>query len=299
MRQLNLIDLLLKNNSKPTADESKADRLLRLNRHAALLYGQASREAEHYSPATRSTLSHLQTAAMAARATAELARVNLTNTQQFNAAISAIEAWQPASSDPAFRQCQIVRKALIAALPKVQQKQELQAICHDYKAHLKEDIVSELKDKHPQEYAQFTANRKIKGIPLPDSGKLPTQFTQAGKNMDRFIADHPQGVPNGSDSLNAAIKKYAAVNTMTSTLTTPQPVETQLQNFKQAFQSQRAVIEKDRDSWGMKFVKTVTTVLSLGVAVLCGIWGVKGKQAADNLTRALTSSPPVPVPGFT
>ncbi len=109
-------------------------------------------------------------------------------------------------------------------MPKARQKQQLQVICQDYKSHLKEDIVTELKDNHPQEYAQFTANKKIKGIPLPDSGKLPEQIIQAGKNMDRFVADHPQGIPNGNDSLNAAIKKYAAVNTMVSALNTPQPV---------------------------------------------------------------------------
>ena len=161
---------------------------------------------------------------------------------------------------------------------------------------MKEDIESELKDKHPQEYAQFTANRKIKGIPLPDSGKLPEQVTQAGKNMDRFVADHPQGIPNGSDSLNAAIKKYATVNTMVSTLTTPQPVDQQLQSFKQTFQSHSKIIEKDRDSWGMKFVKGVATVLSLGIAWACGIWNVKGQQAAEKMTQAL--KPPAPVPGL-
>ena len=181
-------------------------------------------------------------------------------------------------------------------MPQARQKQELQVICQDYKAHLKEEIVSELKEKHPQEYAQFTANKKIKGVPLPDSGKLPQQVTQAGKNMDRFVADHPQGISNGSESLNAAIKKYAAVNTMASTLNTPQPVHQQLQSFKQTFQSQSKIIEKDRDSWGMKFMKGVATVLSLGIAWACGIWNVKGQQASEKITETL--KPPAPISGL-
>ena len=44
---VNLIHLLLQLNAKPALGDSKQDRLQRLNRHAALLYDQASREAEH------------------------------------------------------------------------------------------------------------------------------------------------------------------------------------------------------------------------------------------------------------
>ena len=238
---VNLIHLLLQTKAKPELGDSKPDRLQRLNRHAALLVDQASREAEHYSSAISGKPSDVQRAAIAARVTAELARVNLANTQQFNAVFQAIEDWQPDQKG------QPVRKVLLQILPQAQQKQQLQVICQDYKLHLKEDIVNELKENHPQEYAQFTENKKIKGVPLPDSGQLPQQVTQAGKNMDRFVADHPQGIPNGSQSLNAAIQKYAAVNTMASTLNTPQPVNQQLQNFKQAFQSQSKIIEKDRD----------------------------------------------------
>ena len=120
---------------------------------------------------------------------------------------------------------------------------------------------------------------------MPGSGKLPEQVTQAGKNMDRFVADHPHGISNGSNSLNAAIKKYAAVNTMESTLNTPQPVHQQLQRFKQTYQLQSKIIEKDRDSWGMKFMKGVATVLSLGIAWACGIWNVKGQQASERLRK--------------
>ena len=286
---VNLIHLLLQTKAKPELGDSKPDRLQRLNRHAALLYDQASREAgQDFS--TNSHYLDKEKNAISARVTAELMRVNLAN---------------PSNSMPFFRRLktgnpdqkgQLVRKVLLDALPQARQKQQLQVICQDYKAHLKEDIVSELKDKHPQEYAQFTANKKIKGVPLPDSGKLPQQVTQAGKNMDRFVADHPQGIPNGSDSLNAAIKKYAAVNTMASTLTTPQPVDQQLQSFKQTFQSQSKIIEKDRDGWGMKFIKGVATVLSLGIAWACGIWNVKGQQAAEKMTEAL--QPPAPVPGL-
>ncbi len=291
MRQfqsVNLIHLLLQTKAKPALGDSKQDRLQRLNRHAALLFDQASRGAgEDFS--INSHYLEKEKNAIGARVTAELMRVNLADTQQFNAVFSALEDWQPD------QKCQIVRKVLLNVLPQARQKQQLQVICQDYKLHLKEDIVHELKDKHPQEYALFTANKKIRGVPLPDSGKLPQQVTQAGKNMDRFVADHPQGIPNGSKSLNAAIKKYAAIDAMVSTLSTPQPVHQQLQSFEKTFQSQSKIIEKDRDSWGTKFMKGVATVLSIGIAWACGIWNVKGQQAAEKITETL--KPPAPIPG--
>jgi hypothetical protein len=286
---VNLIYLLLQTQAKPALGDSKPDRLQRLNCHAAVLYEQASREGgqdfsnqSHYLAKEKN--------AIQARVTAELMRVNLAHRQQFNAVFKAIEDWQPDQKS------QPVRKALLDALPKARQKQQLQVICRDYKEHLKGEIVTGLKDSHPQEYAQLLGNHKIKGVPLPDSGKLPQQMTQAGGNMDRFVANHPQGVLNGSDSLNAAIKKYVAVNTLVSTLTTPQPVDQQLQGFKQNFQSQSKIIEKDRDGWGMKFIKGVATVLSLGIAWACGIWDVKGQKAAEKMTQTL--QPPAPIPGL-
>jgi hypothetical protein len=286
---VNLIHFLLQLNTKPAPGDYQPDPLRQLNRHAEVLLERALRESAqdfsshgHYLDKEKNAIS--------VRVTEELMRVNLTDTKQFNAVFSALEDWQPD------QKCQRVRKALLDALPKAQQKQQLQVICHDYKVHLKEEIVSELKDKHPQEYAQFTANRKIKGVPLPDSGQLPQQATQAGGNMDRFVADHPNGIPNGSDGLNAAFKKYAAVNTLVNSLTIPQPVNTQLLSFKQTFQSQSKIIEKDRDGWSMKFMKGVATILSLGIAWACGIWDVKGQKAAEKITQAL--QPPAPIPGL-
>ena len=106
---VNLIHLLLQINAKPALGDSKPDRLLRLNRHATLLYEQASREAgQNFS--TNSHYLDKEKNAISARVTAELMRVNLTNHQQFNAVFKAIENWQP---DRAYRQCQIVRKALL------------------------------------------------------------------------------------------------------------------------------------------------------------------------------------------
>jgi hypothetical protein len=267
MRPMNLIDLLLQNSSKPTLGESKIDRLMWLNRQAAIIYNQASRQAgRDYS--TRNYFLQ-EKMAIDRRVTAELAGAKLTNRPQYHALVKAVAAWQPITHELDGRSAQIIRQAVITALPIVRQKQELQIICQDYKAHLKAEIEAELLSNHPQEYKKYAGNRPMKGIPLPHSGKLPTPMIQSGKNMDRLVDNHPDGILKGSDSLNSAIQKYAAIQNMARTLTTPHPVENQIKHFKQAFQSQRAVIEKDRDSWGMKFVKAVTTVLSLGVAVWC------------------------------
>ncbi len=293
MRPINLIDLLLQNSTKSTGDESKIDRLMRLHRQAAIIYNQVSWEAGRDCSPENYFLKEKM--AIDTRITTELAQVNLTNSRQYNAIVKAVEAWQPITHDLDGRSSQIIRKAVITALPVARQKQELQIICQEYKTHLKKDIEAELLSNHPQEYQQYAGNRQIKGVPLPDSGKLPTTLIQSGKNMDRFVDHHPDGIANGSQSLNSALKKYATVQTMSRTLSTPQPVDIQVKNFKQRFQSKRAVIEKDRDSWGMKFAKAVASVLSLGIAVWCGIWSVKGKQAARNLTAALT---PPPTPGL-
>ena len=128
MRHFNPVDLihcLLQLNAQPALGDSKPDRLQRLNRQATLLYDQALREAVQYSPAISGKLSDIQIAAIAARVTAELERVNLVNIQQFNAVFRAIEDWQPNQKG------QAVRKVLLNILPQARQKQELQVICQD------------------------------------------------------------------------------------------------------------------------------------------------------------------------
>ncbi len=44
----------------------------------------------------------------------------------------------------------------------------------------------------------------------------------------------------------------------------------------------------------MKFVKGVATVFSVGIAWVCGIWNIKGKEAAQGLQTVL-NQPPAPV----
>jgi hypothetical protein len=89
MRHTQLIDLLLKHNSKSTADESKGDRLLRLNRCAAVIYNQASREAGYnFSPDNYLLKENI---AIETRITTELSRAALTNRRQYNAIIEAVE----------------------------------------------------------------------------------------------------------------------------------------------------------------------------------------------------------------
>ena len=67
-----------------------------------------------------------------------------------------------------------------------------------------------------------------------------------------------------------------------------------MKDFRAQFKIQRPVIEQDRDSWAMKFAKGVATVLSLGVAWLCGIWNVKGQETAGDLQTTLDKPlPPI------
>ena len=97
MRHFNPVDLihcLLQLNAQPALGDSKPDRLQRFNRQATYCMIKPY-EAVQYSPAISGKLSDIQIAAIAARVTAELERVNLVNTQQFNAVFRAIEDWQP------------------------------------------------------------------------------------------------------------------------------------------------------------------------------------------------------------
>ncbi len=66
----------------------------------------------------------------------------------------------------------------------------------------------------------------------------------------------------------------------------------QVNDFRREFQIQSPVLVKDRDSLTMKFVKTVVTFLSAGLAIACGIWNVKGKNTSKNIQQVLKASQP-------
>jgi hypothetical protein len=72
------------------------------------------------------------------------------------------------------------------------------------------------------------------------------------------------------------------------TLLTHKPATVQIEEFKQTLQREKKYIEAHRDSWGIRFLKTVTAVVTLGAAVALRIFSVKGKETSKALNRMLT-----------
>ncbi len=95
------------------------------------------------------------------------------------------------------------------------------------------------------------------------------------------------GLRRGNKSLNTAIKKYAVVSALQKTLIQPKPLPTQLADFHWRFHEQRTILNKNRDTALIKFVKGIVTLFSAGMAVAAGIWSVKGKIFGNQLHSTL------------
>lgn len=259
LQKANLVHLLIQYNSESQQEDIKAHRLKKLNQVAISLYDAAFQEAGRDFSDTAHYFDK-ENQAIKKRVISELELANLSNDQQFNAMILAIKAWhQSKTARSVERQCQKIRQILISVAPKIIQKQKLLRICNDYKAYLKKDIEAQLCLDHSQD-------------------------------MEQFVADYSQGMSKGSQRLNATITKYIAISSMYSALITPYRIETQITQFKREFLSNRSIIEKNRDSQTIKFVKKIVTILSLGIAHALGIWNVHGKKVSENIKTVLGSN---------
>ena len=212
--------------------------------------------------------------------TAELDSVNLHDPQQFNRLQRAILDWYPNPSDNHYRACEAVKKALIQCTADAQKKQPLQRACQEYKAHLAADIRSELNSTFPEVSRQY-------GFDLPEpttSFKKPLRPTEKPSVLDHFLAKEAKSLPlHQHERLQKAVNKYETMTTLQSTLMTVKPAPVQIQEFKQTLEKQKPVLEAHRDSKAMRFIKEVTALFTLGVAVLCGIFSVKGEQAVKKM----------------
>ena len=106
--------------------------------------------------------------------------------------------------------------------------------------------------------------------------------------VDRLASEPSRYIQDPDKPLDRALQKYQAVSQLEAALATPVKSATeQVKDFNQVFKVQRPLLEKDRDSLAMKFLKGVATVLSLGIAWGLGIWGIKGKVAAEKIQQVL------------
>ena len=224
------------------------------------------------------------------RVTAELDAVNLHRLGEYKKIQERILNWNPDPSQENFRECVAVKKALMTCLADARKKQKLQRLCCEYKAHLAADIRSQLNSDFPNVSRQYGFN-----LPEPTTSfKKPLRPAQKPSTLDHFLTSEVKSLPIAPDSgLQKAIKKYEAVTTLQYTLLTHKPAPVQIQEFSQTLNRQKPILEAHRDSKAIRFLKKVTAVVTFGVAAALGIFGVKGKQAASDLTQALASPPPV------
>ncbi len=200
----------------------------------------------------------------------------------------AIKRWCPWKKEKQ-KACLQVQKVLLTLLPAAQQKQQLGALCQEYKAHLKNGIEEEVKNNHEFAYITCSTSRTIIFGAAPVADRPQVSLVKDKRSpVERLAAEPSRYLLNPDRPLALALQKYQTVSQLEATLATPVKSATeQVKDFNQVFKAQRSLLEKDRDSLAIKFLKGVATVLSLGIAWGLGIWGVKGKVAAGKVQQVL------------
>lgn len=239
---------------------------------------RAQRHAKSSQPFTQNLI--LDTDAIAAELEGllrdEFYGVDLSDPLCYHAVLTAIQAWQPryVSSDQvvALQRCGFVQNGLLALLPPLRRWQQLNQLCQDYQHHLIDEAALLIFYEEPS--ALSIQTRTSASLSSADRG-FTRQPYSAGIVLTQEIG------------LKKITEKMEAVAAMQQTLHTRQDVTTQCQSFQTVFQQKRCLIEKDRDSVAMTFVKAVVTVLSLGLAAIFGLWSVKGRETAQQIETVL------------
>jgi hypothetical protein len=246
----------------------------RADQTALRLFEKACRRAQRRAPSNRSsgTKGELIDADVIAAKLERLLRrglsgVDLTDPIDYQAVLTTIDAWQPRCQAAALQHCGFVQNGLLALLPRLKRWQQLNRLCQDYQKHLR--------DQQPLIFSLQPV-------------AAPTLLSVAGAASDRRRDPTTTTLDQETDLVKIT-QKIKAVAEMQLTLQTRQDVTTQCQAFQTVFQKNRRVIEKDRDSLAMMFVKAVVTVFSLGLAAMLGIWSVKGKKTAQKIEATLYS----------
>jgi hypothetical protein len=258
-----------------------------LDQEALKLYTQASMEAHRRARNRQIDVQRLLVNALAVRLTQLLSTVNLRDLTSYNTMKQAIEYWCPWQGSQQ-SSCLILQQTLLEMLPAARQKQELEFLCHQYSAHLKTEIETAIKtEKQPVYLEQFHAKPKLFGAPpLPNIKQNVSIVRDQRGAIDQIAAEPQQYLSNPSESLTSALKKYQVVNELQQNLKNPvKTAITQVADFNDQFQAKREVLEKNRDSLSITFMKAVATVLTVGFAIFCGIWNVHGKISAKQIQQ--------------
>lgn len=293
-----LIEQFLETHHQCTAQNSVFNISRVLDQEALAMVEQTQAETHRRSRGKTADAHHQQkvfNATLAARLTRLLDKVDLLNIAHYSTLGNAVRRWCPWQSGQQ-QGCLEVQKTLLTLLPVVRQKQELRQLCQDYRNHLAVEIEKEAKNDSEQNYMISTQKRTLLfGAPPVNERAQVKMVTDSRPSIEKLVAEPTRAIVKPDQPLSLAVQKYQAVSALQNTLSTPVKSATeQMKDFRTQFRIQRPVIEQDRDSWAMKFAKGVATVLSLGVAWLCGIWNVKGQEAAGGLQTTLDKPlPPI------
>jgi hypothetical protein len=293
-----LIEQFLETHHQCTAQNSIFNISQALDQEAQEVIKEARAESQRRSKGKTPDANHQQkvfNAALAVHLTRLLEKVDLLNITHYSTLGNAIRRWCPWQSGQQ-QACLEVQKTLLALLPVARQKQELMQLCQGYRNHLAVEVENEAKNESEQNYVVNTQSRTLLfGAPPVNERAQVKTLTDSRPPVEKLVTEPTRVIRKPEQPLSLAVQKYQAVSVLQATLTTPvKSAPEQMKDFRAQFKIQRPVIEQDRDSWAMKFAKGVATVLSLGIAWLCGIWNVKGKEAAGGLQTTLDKPlPPV------
>ena len=159
----------------------------------------------------------------------------------------------------------------------------------EYKAHLTTEIEKQVKNDHEQAYLTCSNGRTTLFGAEPVANRPQVKMiTDKRLPVERLAAEPSRYLQNPDKPLTLVLQKYQTVSQLEATLATPVKSATeQVKDFNQIFKAQRSLLEKDRDSLAMKFIKGIATVLSLGIAWGMGIWGIKGKATTEKVQQVL------------
>lgn len=160
--------------------------------------------------------------------------------------------------------------------------------CDEYMKHLGREIYEGIRD---YDYDLLKKNDEFQLLHRPDANSR-IQFRIGHALGDEAIRARVNEIGKRHEKYRLAVEKYEAVRKMKKALidNTKNGAE-KLQAFDEAFQANRGLIEKSRDS-AMIFLKKVITVLTAGIAYAAGMWNIKGKQFSDKIDSQLPEKKP-------
>lgn len=232
---------------------------------------------------------------LSARLSQLLTETDLLNTVRYDTLTHAIKNWCP-WQEVEQRTCLYVKSMLLKLLPAVQKNQQLDLLCLRYQRHLKTEIEQQAQEHHHQAY--FVCSNSKTALfgapPLANRAQIKLVRDQRSP-IEKMASESNRYIENPNTELHGALQKYQVISQLRDALATPiQSASGQIKNFERLFTAQRQVIEKDRDSYGTKFVKGIVTVLSLGIAWLLGVWDVEGETTTENIKNVLDRPLPIP-----